>query len=154
VSELLDDLTQFLQFRWQELSFSILIFASSSITLFLLTRYLGARNSDEIGMKILEEFENQSLIRIKNPGNLRVLYEVIPANKNLVIKFGRFSKPEFDYAISLLKQLAARRGNVIIKLDIGLFLLRPQGEEFASYSDSARGNMPILDFSGEEVSAN
>lgn len=152
--EILDELTEFLQSRWQELSFSLLIFSSSVITVSLLNRYLSARKSDEIGLKILEEFETQSLIRIKNPGNLRVLSDVIPANKNLLIKFGRFSKPEFDFSILLLKQLAAKRGHVIIKLDTGLYLLRPKGEEFALHSQSEKGYVPILDFNGEEISAN
>ena len=154
MSELLDELNLFLQAQWQELLFSILIFSSSATFLFLINKYLGSRKSDEVGMKILEEFETQSLIRIKNPGNLRVLSEVIPAKKNLMVKFGRFSKPEFDYAIYLLKQLAADRGNVIVKLDEGLFLLRSKGEEFAFNSYSAKQNVPIIDFNGDEISAN
>lgn len=114
---------------------------------------LNSKSPDAIGMRILEELPAQTLVKIRNPGNIREIYRRLPAKQNVLIRFGKMKLQELEYAISLLKEFGQIRGVPVVEVDQGLFLVRgaqKRENNLALENPGAR----IVDFQGKEVVPN
>lgn len=114
---------------------------------------INGKRPDATGMRILEELPAQTLVKIRNPGNIREIYRRLPAKQNILIRFGKMKLQELEYAILLLKQFGQIRGVPVVEVDQGLFLVRgaQNGENnLALENPGAR----IVDFQGKEVAPN
>jgi hypothetical protein len=101
------------------------------------------------GLKILENHQNQALIRISNPGNILALSKTFPQAKTLLIRFQSLKPKELEFSIQLLKQVAAIRGVAIVKVDEHLFLVEGVGDKFTAVEDPSK--IKVIDFEGLEV---
>ena len=114
---------------------------------------LNGKKPDATGMRILEELPAQTLVKIRNPGNIREIYRRLPAKQNVLIRFGKMKLQELEYAISLLKEFGQIRGVPVVEVDQGLFLVRgaqKRENNLALENPGAR----IVDFQGKEVVPN
>jgi hypothetical protein len=102
------------------------------------------------GLKILENYQNQALIRISHPGNILALSKTLPQSKTLLIRFQSLKPKELKFSIQLLKQVAAKRGVAIIKIDELLFLVEGMSDNFIPIEDLSQ--VKVIDFEGLEVS--
>lgn len=145
LERLAEMLSDFFTSRSQVLTFALILFFIGFLFSVGLKRFLGSLNIDSIGFKILEDQGANLLVRIRHPGNLRYLDRELNVNKNIILKFSKMKKFEFDYAIFLLKSLAYSRRATAYKIEKNLFIMKPQG-----YAEKENGKSPpdILDFEG------
>jgi hypothetical protein len=137
----------------EELTLFAAVFLVSILIYCLVVRGLNRKQPDEIGMRIVEEFGGQTLVSIRNPGNIRTISKKIQIAQNVMIRFAKMGSSEFDYAVSLLKELGEMRGVPVIKVDEGLFLVRGAA---ANRAILKRGTnwAQIVDFQGDGVPPN
>jgi hypothetical protein len=102
------------------------------------------------GLKILEDHQNQALIRVTSPRNILALPKLFPEAKSLLIGLQVLKPEELKFSIHLLKQVAANRGVAIIKVDERLFLVEGVRDKFTAIKDPSK--VKVIDFEGLEVS--
>lgn len=153
VKEFFSRVMEFLTPMREELAISFLTFSFSILTYLIVKRKINKKTPDQIGMRVIEELAGQTLIKVRNPGNLREISRIMPSSQNVLIRFARMESKEFEYAIELLKELGQMRGVPIVKVDQGLFLLRG-AQDTNSSSDSKYLEARIVDFQGREVAPN
>lgn len=150
IRELLVRLLNFLLSLGEEIAVVFVGLLVPALIYLVIRNRLNSKSPDAIGMRILEELPAQTLVKIRNPGNIREIYRRLPAEQNVLIRFGKIKLQEREYAISLLKEFGQIRGVPVVEVDQGLFLVRGvQKRE----NDVALGNSGarIVDFQGKEV---
>jgi hypothetical protein len=108
------------------------------------------RDSDFVGLKVVEEHKNQILVEVRNPGNIRVLSKKFPPSKSLLIRLRGLKSTEFDFTAHQLRRFAGSRGRQVIKVDDLLYLIEGIGDKQAPKKEYER--VKFIDFEGHEVS--
>jgi flagellar biogenesis protein FliO len=101
------------------------------------------------GLKILENYQSQALIRITSPGNILALPKMFPQTKSLLLRMQFHESKELEFSIQLLKQVAASRGVAIVKVDEYLFLVEGTKDKVNPFEDLSK--VKVIDFEGLEV---
>lgn len=107
-------------------------------------------DSDLVGLKVVEEHNNQILVEVRNPGNIRVLSKKFPSSKSLLIRLRGIESTEFDFTAHELRKFAGSRGRQVIKVDDFLYLI--EGIEDQQPPKQAYEKAKFVDFEGHEVS--
>lgn len=108
------------------------------------------RDSDFVGLKVVEEHKNQILVEVRNPGNIRVLSKKFPPSKSLLIRLRGLKSTEFDFTAQQLRRFAGSRGKQVIKVDVFLYLI--EGIEDQQAPKQEYEKVKFVDFEGHEVS--
>lgn len=107
-------------------------------------------DSDFVGLKVVEEYKNQILVEVRNPGNIRVLSKKFPPSKSLLIRLRGLKSTEFDFTAQQLRRFAGSRGRHVIKVDDFLYLI--EGIEDQQAPKQEYEKVKFVDFEGHEVS--
>ena len=150
LNQSLKDIADLLASRAPEL---VIVVSTLSLPIFIYFiwsfRYL-KRNSDLVCLKVLEQHENQILVEVRNPGNIRLLSKKFPPSKSLLIRLRGLKSTEFDFAAQQLRRVAGSRGRQVIKVDDFLFLI--EGLEDHTAPKQEYEKVKFIDFEGHEVS--
>lgn len=151
--EFSDRLLSFLLSIREEIAVLFIGLLVPALTYLVIRSKLNSKKPDAIGMHFLEELPAQTLVKIRNPGNIRELYRRLPAKQNVLIRFGKMNLQERKYATSLLKEFGKVRAIPVIQVDQGLFLVR--GAQKVENDDALENlGARIVDFQGKEVTLN
>lgn len=151
--EFSDRLLNFLLSIREEIAVLIIGLLVPTLIYFVIRSKLNSKNPDAIGMRFLEELPAQTLVKIRNPGNIREIYRRIPFRQNVLIRFGKMNLQELKYATFLLKEFGKIRGVPVIEVDQGLFLVRG-AQKVENYNALENSGARIVDFQGKEVIPN